>query len=104
MTVFSKMLLGKLHIKAYDLVNPNITVNSTPHTQPKLASLKTDSVFTAPCNTSVLYPTSGGNIHSFRAITPCAILEVMLEEIKMPKESEMDRIEYLGLKITEVRL
>ncbi|GJS80071.1 plant cysteine oxidase 2-like protein, partial [Tanacetum coccineum] len=77
MIVFSKMLLGKLHIKAYDLVNPNIAVNSPPPSQPKLASLKTDSVFTAPCNTSVLYPTSGGNIHSFTAITPCAILDVV---------------------------
>lgn len=43
----------------------------------KLASLKANDVFSAPCDTSVLYPTSGGNIHAFKAITPCAILDVM---------------------------
>lgn len=43
----------------------------------RLAKLKTDSVFTAPCNASVLYPTTGGNIHAFTAITPCAVLDVL---------------------------
>lgn len=43
----------------------------------RLAKLKVNSIFSAPCNTSVLYPTSGGNIHEFRAITPCAILDVI---------------------------
>ncbi|KAG5232847.1 2-aminoethanethiol dioxygenase [Salix suchowensis] len=36
-----------------------------------------DSILTAPCNTSVLYPTTGGNIHQFTAITPCAVLDVL---------------------------
>ncbi|GKC09032.1 hypothetical protein Tco_1000642 [Tanacetum coccineum] len=31
-------------------------------------------------------------------------VDIPQEEIKMPKESEMDRIEYLGLKITEIVL
>ena len=43
----------------------------------RLARLKADDVFTAPCNSSVLYPTSGGNIHQFTAITPCAVLDVL---------------------------
>ncbi|KVH90534.1 Cysteamine dioxygenase [Cynara cardunculus var. scolymus] len=142
MTVYSKLLLGKVHIKAYDLVNPDIAYNNPSSFHPKLACLKTDTVFTAPCDTSVLYPTSGGNIHAFTAITPCAILDVVgppyskrdgrdcsyykdipyavspdeqmtmpeedgkcyrwLEEIEMPKESKMDRIEYLGPQIIEV--
>ncbi|KAJ0624472.1 putative cysteamine dioxygenase [Helianthus annuus] len=75
MTVFSKLLLGKVHVKAYDLVTDDNSDDSS--SQLKLASLKADGVFTAPCDTSVLYPTSGGNIHAFTAITPCAILDVM---------------------------
>lgn len=144
MTVFSKLLLGKVHIKAYDLVESS---NSDGYASPsqcqlKLASLKANGVFTAPCDSSVLYPTSGGNIHAFTAITPCAILDVMgppyskkdgrdcsyyrdipysvlpyeravmsgeeserywwLEEIEVPKESEMDGIEYMGPQIIEM--
>lgn len=107
MTVFSKLLLGKMHIKAYDWVD---SVCSKPPSSSKypffltflclfiypfmnysskfsdwnwmvvavrLARLKANSVFTAPCNTSVLYPTSGGNIHEFTAITPCAVLDIL---------------------------
>ncbi|KAI3683739.1 hypothetical protein L1987_84253 [Smallanthus sonchifolius] len=141
MTVFSKLLLGKVHIKAYDLIASNNSDDSTSPSQFKLASLKADGVFTAPCDTSVLYPTSGGNIHAFTAITPCAILDVMgppyskkdgrdcsyyrdipldalpykgpvmrgeeseryrwLEEIEVPKESEMEGIVYMGPQIIE---
>lgn len=43
----------------------------------RLAKLKANKTFTAPCDTSVLYPTSGGNIHQFTAITPCAVLDVI---------------------------
>lgn len=43
----------------------------------RLARLVTDNDFTAPCDTSVLYPTTGGNIHEFRAITTCAVLDVL---------------------------
>ncbi|KAI3791648.1 hypothetical protein L2E82_05507 [Cichorium intybus] len=142
MTVFSKVLLGKVHVKAYDLVNPHIVDNPPSLSQLKLACLKVDNVFTSRCNTSVLYPTSRGNIHAFTAITPCMILDVVgpsyskkdgrdcsyykeipyivsqyeqmtmpkedgkcyrwLEEIKKPKESEIDRLEYLGPQIVEV--
>ncbi|KAL8259732.1 hypothetical protein R6Q59_027685 [Mikania micrantha] len=77
MTVFNKLLLGKVHIKAYDLVASSNQDDSLSPSQLKLACLKADGVFTAPCDTSVLYPTSGGNIHAFKAITPCAILDVM---------------------------
>lgn len=77
MTVFSKLLLGTMHIKAYDLVDPVNSEDSLLPSKLKLARLTADSVFTAPCNTSVLYPTSGGNIHAFTAITPCAVLDVL---------------------------
>lgn len=77
MTVFSKLLLGKMHIKSYDWIDPVNSDGSTPAPQFRLAKLKADSVFTSPCNTSVLYPTEGGNIHAFTAITPCAVLDVL---------------------------
>ncbi|XP_027916613.1 plant cysteine oxidase 2-like isoform X1 [Vigna unguiculata] len=79
MTVFSKLLLGLMHIKSYDWVQPQIS-NDNLIQQPsqlRLAKLKADKVFTSSCDTSVLYPTSGGNIHEFKAITPCAVLDVI---------------------------
>ncbi|KAH9323166.1 hypothetical protein KI387_017805 [Taxus chinensis] len=76
MTVFSKLLFGSMHIKAYDWVYPRDTEPNP--SQVRLAKLKIDNVYTAPCNTSILYPTSGGNIHSFRAVTSCAVLDVLV--------------------------
>lgn len=82
MTVFSKLLLGKMHIKSYDWAADQPSVSKvdslqTPTSQLRLAKLKADDVFVAPCKTSVLYPTTGGNIHAFTAITPCAVLDVL---------------------------
>lgn len=77
MTVFSKLLLGKMHIKSYDWVDPTNTDDPAQPRQKRLAKLKADAVFTSPCSTSVLYPTTGGNIHSFTAVTPCAVLDVI---------------------------
>lgn len=77
MTVFSKLLLGTMHIKSFDWVDPNRSVGSIPSSCRRLAKLKVNKLFTAPCDTSVLYPTSGGNMHQFTAITPCAVLDVI---------------------------
>lgn len=83
MTVFSKLLFGTMHIKAYDWVD-NTTSISTPKPDSseepvslRLAKLKVNADFTAPCNTSILYPTDGGNMHCFTAITSCAVLDVL---------------------------
>uniref|UniRef100_A0A1D1XGT4 cysteine dioxygenase n=1 Tax=Anthurium amnicola TaxID=1678845 RepID=A0A1D1XGT4_9ARAE len=75
MTVFSKLLFGSMHIRSYDWAE-------TPQqaVQPdgmRLARVKTDATFTAPCNTSILYPASGGNMHCFTALTSCAVLDVL---------------------------
>jgi hypothetical protein len=42
-----------------------------------LAGSVVDGILKAPCEASVLFPGSGGNIHSFAALTPCAILDVL---------------------------
>ncbi|CAL9107239.1 unnamed protein product [Musa textilis] len=79
MTVFSKLLFGSMHIKSYDWVNDpegsNEKIKSSNGTC--LAKVNTDAIFKAPCETSVLYPTTGGNIHCFTAVTSCAVLDVL---------------------------
>ncbi|CAL4890832.1 unnamed protein product [Urochloa decumbens] len=83
MTVFSKLLLGSMHIKSYDWVDPDSdsssvsSSSSSDDEQLRLAKLVVDDDFTAPCDTSVLYPTTGGNMHRFTAITPCAIIDIL---------------------------
>ncbi|KAF3444760.1 hypothetical protein FNV43_RR14453 [Rhamnella rubrinervis] len=84
MTVFGKILFGTMHIKSYDWVadvpcNTSTHVNSTqiPSSDVRLAKVKVDKDFTAPCNTSILYPTDGGNMHCFTAVTACAVLDVL---------------------------
>ncbi|XP_031478413.1 plant cysteine oxidase 2-like [Nymphaea colorata] len=76
MTVFSKILFGSVHLRSFDWVEPFEGEDSLP-SNVALARLKIDNVFTAPCNSSVLYPASGGNLHSLQAVTPCAVLDVL---------------------------
>ncbi|XP_059461611.1 plant cysteine oxidase 1-like [Corylus avellana] len=73
MTVLSKLLYGSVYVKAYDWVK---VVNSGCQTY-GLAGSVVDGILKAPCEASVLFPGSGGNIHSFAALTPCAILDVL---------------------------
>ncbi|XVF58202.1 hypothetical protein PTKIN_Ptkin07bG0045100 [Pterospermum kingtungense] len=85
MTVFSKLLFGTVHIKSYDWVADipsNASTVAEPsktakHPEVRLAKVKVDSDLTAPCNTSILYPADGGNMHCFTAVTACAILDVL---------------------------
>ncbi|KAK4746540.1 hypothetical protein SAY87_012852 [Trapa incisa] len=82
MTVFSKLLIGLMHVKSYDwaATGPaDRTSRAAPSAPPhlRLATVKADRVLAAPCHSSVLYPTAGGNIHEFTALKPCAILDVL---------------------------
>lgn len=99
MTVFSKLLFGTMHIKSYDWVADSprklsksktfvlvtrirclivfVDQNVEPSSDTRLAKVKVDSDFTAPCDTSILYPADGGNMHCFTAKTACAVLDVL---------------------------
>ncbi|KAI4381604.1 hypothetical protein MLD38_007664 [Melastoma candidum] len=80
MTVFSKLLLGSMHVRSYDWINPcdpSTPCAITRSSNAKPARVKMNGIITAPCKSSVLYPTTGGNIHEFKAVTPCAILDVI---------------------------
>ena len=84
MTVFSKLLFGTMHIKSYDWVvdlppESPTTIKPSENQGPemRLAKVKVDADFTAPCNPSILYPEDGGNLHCFTAVTACAVLDVL---------------------------
>ncbi|XP_011622510.1 plant cysteine oxidase 2 isoform X2 [Amborella trichopoda] len=82
MTVFSKLLFGSMHIKSFDWAPPPFDAvwpakaKAETTSSVRLAKVKVDSDFNAPCKTSILYPTSGGNMHTFHAQTACAVLDV----------------------------
>ncbi|CAL9132849.1 unnamed protein product [Musa textilis] len=79
MTVFSKLLMGSMHIKSYDWVHDPRVSNQRikSSTGASLAKLHTDAISVAPCETSVLYPAAAGNLHCFTAVTSCAVLDVL---------------------------
>ncbi|KAJ4713293.1 Plant cysteine oxidase [Melia azedarach] len=79
MTVFSKVLYGSMHVKAYDWVEPAcFQETKRPGYHPvRLAKLAVDKILTPQHGTSVLYPNSGGNLHCFTAVTPCAVLDIL---------------------------
>ncbi|KAG8632913.1 plant cysteine oxidase 1 [Manihot esculenta] len=73
MTVLSKLLYGSVYVKAYDWVKLEKSCSRTIG----LARNVEDGIRNAPSEPSILFPENGGNIHSFTALTPCAILDVL---------------------------
>eukprot|EP00250_Pteridium_aquilinum_P008366 c17892_g1_i2 orf=733-1443(-) len=77
MTVLSKLVHGSMHVKSYDWVEPLVQTPNTDVPQARLAKVVVDQIFTAPCESSILHPTGGGNIHAFTGATHCAVLDVL---------------------------
>jgi hypothetical protein len=77
MTVLSRLLYGSMHVRAYDWVDPDDERRNSDPSLPRQARLVVDHVLSDPASTEVLYPMSGGNIHAFTAVTPCAVLDVL---------------------------
>lgn len=69
MTVFSRVLYGTMHVRSFDWVDPS------SHDQG--AVLVHDRAFTPGDAATALFPTAGGNIHQFEAITDCAVLDLL---------------------------
>ncbi|KAL2898391.1 Plant cysteine oxidase 2 [Bienertia sinuspersici] len=111
MTVFSKLLFGTMHIKSYDWAD-GVTctaTNSENGDGARLAKLKVNADFVAPCNTSILYPAAGGNMHCFTAMTACAVLDVLGPPYSDPdgrhctyyREYPFDRFSADGISVPE---
>ena len=67
MTVLSRVLYGSMHVKSFDWTNE----------KEKEAVRVLDCDVTSQDPPLVLFPRSGGNIHSFTAVTPCAVLDLL---------------------------
>jgi len=84
MNVLSRLLWGTLHVKAYDWV-PGSREAEGPEGMSRAAQLVMDSTLTAPhAEPLVLYPDAGGNKHEFTALTPCAVLDLLLPPYAPP--------------------
>lgn len=69
MTVFSRVLYGTMHVQSYDLKDPS--------SLEKGAVTVHNRDFTAEDMPISLFPTNGGNIHQFNAVTDCAVLDLL---------------------------
>eukprot|EP00201_Polytomella_parva_P001608 CAMPEP_0175076132 /NCGR_PEP_ID=MMETSP0052_2-20121109/22516_1 /TAXON_ID=51329 ORGANISM="Polytomella parva, Strain SAG 63-3" /NCGR_SAMPLE_ID=MMETSP0052_2 /ASSEMBLY_ACC=CAM_ASM_000194 /LENGTH=172 /DNA_ID=CAMNT_0016345155 /DNA_START=465 /DNA_END=980 /DNA_ORIENTATION=- len=73
MTVFSKLLYGDLHVLSYDWIEEAYSEKR----EGVVKLVRNNTVSANDVSPLVLFPNSGGNLHEFRAITDCAILDLL---------------------------
>lgn len=76
MTVISRVMYGTVRIQSYDWIDADEYKRPQVEGSVRLAKLVSDETVTADSHCSLLHPEQG-NIHSFYAVTECAILDVI---------------------------
>lgn len=66
-----RVLYGSLHVKSYDWTDTDAATHSGG------AQLVLDEVIEAGSQPAAIFPSSGGNIHQFTAVTDCAVLDIL---------------------------
>ncbi|DBA82642.1 TPA: hypothetical protein ACH3X1_006889 [Trebouxia sp. C0004] len=75
MVVLSRVLYGQLHVKSYDWADVKQPIGQNGASS--AAHLVMDEVVEAGSRPAIIFPTAGGNIHQFTAVTDCAVLDVL---------------------------
>ncbi|KAG2500971.1 hypothetical protein HYH03_000793 [Edaphochlamys debaryana] len=84
MTVFSRLLFGRLRVSAYDWVHQP----DAPVTEGSAPARMVCDTLVEPCTPPlVLFPASGGNLHEFTAETPCAVLDLLTPPYEPPERN-----------------
>ncbi|KXZ44316.1 hypothetical protein GPECTOR_69g409 [Gonium pectorale] len=84
MTVFSRLLFGRLRVSAYDwLVQPPAPIVAGA----AAARMVCNAVVDHASDPLVLFPASGGNLHEFVAETPCAVLDLLTPPYEPPERN-----------------
>ena len=80
MTVLSRVLYGQMHVTSFDWRDPPAAAqpSSRGHSGASRPAVPVyDRVFGPEDPPAVLFPSHGGNIHAFSAVTDCAVLDLL---------------------------